>query len=218
VSKKPAHLAEEQMKLLVAGYEEYHALQVTEDRPDEQIFRDEPETHYVNLWTGPNGLMVQVLLDGFPHRPSNLTARYLADGNTITLDVETGVSDLFAAEYEYVDVPEGYYRPVSTVENHTVVLGMEPVQRELASDADQWPAAVSAIVNGTGTTTEELSETYLEHDGEVYQLRLRGNDVRETNPIKRLLPDWSVGPVRSLGYLGGFAALWYSGVAYGWRE
>lgn len=150
-------------------------------------------------------------------------ARYLADGNTITLEAETGVSDLFGAEYEFVDVPEGYYRPVSTVENHTVVLGLEPVpfetvQRELAVDADQWPAAVSAIENGTGTTTEELPETYLEHDGEVYQLRLRADDVRETNPIKRVLPDWSVGLVRSLGYLGGFAALWYSGVAYGRRE
>ncbi|MFC7141031.1 hypothetical protein ACFQMA_14500 [Halosimplex aquaticum] len=150
-------------------------------------------------------------------------ARYLADGNTIALDAETGVSRHFGAEYEFVDVPEGYYRPVSTVENHTVVLGMEPVsfetvQRELASDADEWPAAVSAIENGTGTTTEKLPRTYLEHDGEFYQLRLHETADRETNPLKRILPDWSVGPVRSLGYLGGFAALWYSGVAYGRRE
>ncbi|WP_436925454.1 hypothetical protein [Halosimplex amylolyticum] len=150
-------------------------------------------------------------------------ARYLADGDTITLDTETGVSDPLGEEYEFVAVPDGYYRPVSTVENHTVVVGLEPVsfetvQRELATDADEWPAAVSAIEDGTGTTTEKLPRTYLEHDGEFYQLRPRAVDDRETNPLKRVLPGWSVGPIRSLGYLGGLAALWYSGVAYGQRE
>ncbi|WP_415379409.1 hypothetical protein [Halosimplex sp. TS25] len=150
-------------------------------------------------------------------------ARHLTDGNTITFGSETGVSERLASEHEFVAVPDGYYRPVSTVENHTVVLGMErvsfeTVQHELATDAAEFPAAVNAIENGTGTTTDKLPRTYLEHDGEFYQLRQRSVDDRETNPLKRVLPGWSVGAVRSLGYLGGFATLWYSGVAYGRRE
>ncbi len=84
MSINPARLAVGLIVVLIAGYGGYHALQVTGSGPDEQIFREEPEPHYVNLWTGPDGLMVQVLLEGFPHRPSNLTARYLSDDELLS--------------------------------------------------------------------------------------------------------------------------------------
>lgn len=149
-------------------------------------------------------------------------ANYLADGNTIRYNISgdgSAVADRFEADYRYVEVyGNDWYRPTHSVENGSVVLGLEPVTREraLSNISDEWqdvrPFVRRAVENGTATTTDVYagdpsSEIYVERNGSFYTVHYVGTERVPTGWGWKEPPGWVIVLLRTGGWVGGLTVL-----------
>lgn len=144
--------------------------------------------------------------------------RDVADGDPVEYPLrpdETVGETLFGVDY--VRTPGGYHRPTHRIENGTLVLSADPVDRETVRGAaaenvtDARPFVRRAVENGSATVREsELYETasYFVRDGGTYYL------VEPTESVERVTgwgwrdpPRLFVQALRLGGWIGGVALL-----------
>jgi len=124
-------------------------------------------------------------------------------------------------EFFYVD--EQYYQRTATLEGGTLVVSMDPIdrQRVLRTAAENATAVRDAYrqatENGTVWTTERLhrSELLVASDDEIYHVLVRGPFRGEVIGWDWFVPDaetlWGL---RVFSWLGGLGLLWYAGYHY----
>lgn len=155
-------------------------------------------------------------------------AEAFADGRTLRYDVPPhrdpgDYDEPFPAEYDYVYLtgPEGgYYRPTQTVEDGSVVLSVEPVERAavMRAAAEEYESGRplhGAVENGTTTVVED--EVYwdgsllVERNGTYYEVRAVESDRHPTGWGWKDPSRIVVEAMRLAAWIAGVALVWRAG-------
>lgn len=152
-----------------------------------------------------------------------VVARAMARGDRVELplwDDEPVTAELHT-EYDYVETPEGYFRPNLTVQNGTVVLSLESVSRATvvraaAEPLDGTPGYVRrAGRNGTATVggdaLVEPRRFFVRHEGRYYLVEWTDRERRPTGWGWKTPSDAAIDGMRLLAWLGGVALLFRAG-------
>lgn len=146
-------------------------------------------------------------------------ARHVAADGPVRVDAVHPNESLHGLDYVTLN-DGGHYRTTERVENGTVVLDLERVDREqlqaALADDDGYRFIERAVENGSSAVREPSEEfydrdypsrTYLEQDGTVYRVELVETERRATGWGWREPPGWVVNLLRLSGWIGGVVLL-----------
>lgn len=157
--------------------------------------------------------------------------RHLAEQGKIRVeqpgDVDERVTNESEQLPEFFYLDDGYYQRTASVADGTLVVSMEPIDRErvlrtAAENASEVRDVYRhAVVNGTVRTDDELHRSrLLVADGDrIYQVRTSG-------PIRGEVTGWGwkepgqdvIRLLRLFGWVGGIGLLWYAGYRFAARR
>lgn len=151
-------------------------------------------------------------------------AAALAGGDTLRAPLsDDGFEDAErpSSDYQYVRVADGYYRPIETYENGSLVVSLDPVTHAEVMRAaavayeDARPHLREAVDSGSATVRRDdvsrRDTRLVERDGAYYAVRVTESDRHPTGWGWKEPSQFVVDALRLAGWIGGVALVWRAG-------